>query len=67
MALTYVIDSATGLIKRWGYCDFSLDGTIVAGEEQISSKDEKHPDVNTEQNIRYYHKSDDTIRADSPI
>jgi len=30
-----VIDKTTGIVKRWGFCDFEHDGTFDADTEDI--------------------------------
>lgn len=67
MSLNFVIDSTTGKILRWGYCDFAEDGMLnKSTEEVIVSKDDIHPDCNTKKIDRYYDKTDDTIKESLP-
>lgn len=62
--LNFVIDSVTGKILRWGYCNFAEDGMLDGEiEEVIISKDRVHPDCNTKREDRYYDKTDDTIKT----
>ena len=39
MIKQFVIDSTSKKVKRWGYCDFSADGSFDAATEQVIEKE----------------------------
>lgn len=64
-----VIDKITKEVKRWGYCDFSNDGSFDEFTEEIIEKDflflSEYSDIiwyyDTEEDIFYYEIDSGTI------